>query len=310
MNQCVPIIVNPQSDSVQPIRRAVELYARDGLCTLRECGSPGQLQEALQQCREDENTRIIVAGGDGTVRRTMNQLGDELETVELAILPAGTGNDFARALDLPVNDYELALRMALSGDVSTVDVMTIEDVELPIVANSVTAGATAPHRASDQSKSQWGPVAYWAAAVSALQDLPARHVRIRYDGDALEAEVYGFAICNGRTVGGGFPVADDALLDDGRCDLVLLPVQPLSQALRAAFDTLLRLDSGEDRLIRRKAASIEIESDEPLELSIDGDTEQRTHLALRTGERRCHVVHGPNAALASTARSDQSPTSD
>ncbi|MPZ04359.1 sphingosine kinase, partial [Micrococcus luteus] len=86
---------------------------------------------------------VIAAGGDGTVRTVAEQLAGT--DVALGVVPLGTGNLLARNLDLPINDVEQCLRIAVGGRqrrIDTVDVrFTHEDGRVTRQTFTVIGGA-------------------------------------------------------------------------------------------------------------------------------------------------------------------------
>src|SRR5262245_13890413 len=97
---------------------------------------PGELDSALHRAG---SRRIVVAGGDGSLHAVVAALyrRNDLKSAVLGLLPLGTGNDFARANDIPL-EVEEAARIVLEGDVRGMDLVVDEVGE--IVVNSVHAG--------------------------------------------------------------------------------------------------------------------------------------------------------------------------
>ncbi len=100
---------------------------------------PGELDSALHRAG---SRRIVVAGGDGSLHAVVAALHrrNDLKGAVLGLLPLGTGNDFARANDIPL-DVEEAARTVLEGDVRAMDLVVDEVGE--IVVNNVHAGVGA-----------------------------------------------------------------------------------------------------------------------------------------------------------------------
>src|SRR5688572_28056454 len=78
---------------------------------------PQAVERLLRQAREEGCARIVAVGGDGTLNRLINQLARDqaLAGTEVAIVPAGTCNDFARALHLSRKRLAEAFEVACSG---------------------------------------------------------------------------------------------------------------------------------------------------------------------------------------------------
>ena len=101
--------------------------------------NPGELNSALHRAG---SRRIVVAGGDGSLHAVVTTLyrRNDLKSAVLGILPLGTGNDFARANDIPL-DVEEAAQVLVDGRRATMDLVVDEVGE--IVVNNVHAGAGA-----------------------------------------------------------------------------------------------------------------------------------------------------------------------
>src|SRR4051794_35857854 len=101
--------------------------------------NPGELNSALHRAG---SRRIVVAGGDGSLHAVVSTLyrRNDLKSAVLGILPLGTGNDFARANDIPL-DIEEAAQVLVDGVPRETDLIVDELGE--IVVNNVHAGAGA-----------------------------------------------------------------------------------------------------------------------------------------------------------------------
>jgi diacylglycerol kinase (ATP) len=107
-----------------------------------------------------------VVGGDGSVNEVVNGL-EGAENVELAIVPRGTGWDFARTFGIP-RDLDEAVRVALAGDVREIDLGRVTyrtwsgDEAVATFANVASAGISGAiaKRANDTSKALGGKVSY------------------------------------------------------------------------------------------------------------------------------------------------------
>ena len=94
--------------------------------------------------------RLIVAGGDGTLHRTVAALSrrGELGDAELGLIPLGTGNDFARSADVPL-DPEEAAKLLLTGTAQPVDLVVDDAGDIAVNNVHVGVGAEASRRGAD-----------------------------------------------------------------------------------------------------------------------------------------------------------------
>ena len=112
----IPAFVNPTAGSADAAREAI---AGDARFELREI-PPAELQRAIADAVAAGATRVLVSGGDGTVANAAAALAGS--DIELAVLPGGTLNHFARDAGIPVDDLPAALDAAANGRTVPVDV--------------------------------------------------------------------------------------------------------------------------------------------------------------------------------------------
>jgi diacylglycerol kinase (ATP) len=167
--------------------------------------------------------RIVLVGGDGTVHRMLPAL--VAGGCTLALVPQGSGNDTARALGVARLGWQAALRLALDGPASPMDLGECRAGErTTLFASSLTAGfdSAVGERALHGPPALRGLPRYlWATLreVAALRHWPLRveaDGQLLHDGPALFSSVL-----NTRTYGSGMPAAPHARIDDGRLDLVV-----------------------------------------------------------------------------------------
>jgi diacylglycerol kinase family enzyme len=111
----IPAFVNPKSGTADKARGALE---HAGLVDIHEI-PPDQLKTAIQQSADSGVPRILIAGGDGTIRTAVEVVAHS--DVELAVLPSGTLNHFAKDHRLPT-DLDEAAQVAGGPHVITTDV--------------------------------------------------------------------------------------------------------------------------------------------------------------------------------------------
>src|SRR5690606_18797788 len=98
------IIANPNAGSFDAARGVLETAASDRSCELSLTSRAGDAARMAAEARDAGCSRVIAAGGDGTLHEVVNGLGAD-SGVGVGLLPLGTGNDFARALGVPLDDF-------------------------------------------------------------------------------------------------------------------------------------------------------------------------------------------------------------
>ena len=175
---------------------------------------------------------VVACGGDGTAHEVANGLLGT--SAALAILPLGTGNDFARAF-LSSQSIEQLLPRLLQPDIRPIDLIRVND---RICLNITSFGFdTRVQRLmmSINRKFRWlGTLSYPLAIVIGL--LGSRRFSFKYNLEGsgepeIQVDYILAALCNGRFYGGGFNPAPMAEIDDGRIELVLVDPLPLRRIL-------------------------------------------------------------------------------
>ncbi|MDA0563325.1 YegS/Rv2252/BmrU family lipid kinase [Streptomonospora sp. S1-112] len=199
---------------------------------------------------------LAVAGGDGMVHLAVQELAGS--ATALAVLPTGTGNDFARALGIPAGDPAAAAAVVAGGRRRRIDV--------GVCTPSAAAGAPAPEARrfatvltsgfdsfvnERANRMAWprGRARYAAAVLAELGRLRPRPFTVIADGRAEEFEAVLVAVGNTGVYGGGMRVCPHALPDDG-----LLSVTVVGPATRAgllrAFPRIYRGSHATHPLVR------------------------------------------------------------
>lgn len=214
------ILANPcagrgrRGDATAPLR---ELARRHGA----ELRWPDTVDALLAETRgavEEGVPRLAVAGGDGTLHRVAGELAGS--DTALAVLPRGTGNDFARALGVPL-DLERAARVAVAGTVRTLDLGRVDGRAFLTVAGAGFHGAVA-HYANVRARFVRGPAVYPWAVLRTLGRYEPPFFRVRYDGGRYEDRAWMVLLANTAWFGGGMRVAPGADPEDGRLELVIV----------------------------------------------------------------------------------------
>lgn len=192
--------------------------------------NPGELDGVLQR---RGSRRVVVAGGDGSLHAVVAALHRrrELGDVVLGLIPLGTGNDFARGADIPL-EPEKAARVVLDAEVRPVDL--IVDEVGGVVVNNVHIGVGAQaSRKAVKWKKRLGRVGYPIGALLAAVNPPFVRVRIEVDGEEvadLAHPILMASVGNGPHVGGGAEMTPRATPEDARLDvMVSFAVGPLAR---------------------------------------------------------------------------------
>ncbi len=222
------LITNTDAGGAQheALEVALGVLREDVDVELATTSNPGELDGVLHRA----GTRsIVVAGGDGSLHAVITALHrrHELADRTLGLIPLGTGNDFARALGIPLDPGEAAAAL-LTGRTRAMDL--ILDELGGVVVNSVHAGASAQaSRRGARWKEHLGPYGFGifgypiGAALAAFKP-PFVRLRIEADGRVvsdMDKHILMVAVGNGTSVGGGTELTPDADPADGCLDVMV-----------------------------------------------------------------------------------------
>jgi diacylglycerol kinase (ATP) len=231
---------------------------------------PGQLTELAREAAGSHQL-LVVVGGDGTLNEVVN--GIARLDVELAVLPAGTGQDFGRTYGIPTR-FDDAVRVALEGDVRTIDLgrvtYTSGERWFANVGSVGMSGAVA-RRANSMSKALGGRATFYYALVREFVAWNNTEVTVTLDGEERSGPMHDVIVANGRWHGGGMKLAPDARSDDGLFDVVL--IGDISK--RDFVTTSPKLYSGghvgHPRVEVLRSATVTVEAAEPLPVELEGE---------------------------------------
>lgn len=223
------------TNDAENLEEALEVLRAAADVEVCATANPGELDGVLHR---RGSRRVVVAGGDGSLHAVVAALHrrHELADTVLGLIPLGTGNDFARGSDIPL-DPEEAARLVLHGQVRPVDL--IVDCVGEVVVNNVHIGVGAQaSRKAKKWKGRLGRIGYPVGALLAAVNPPFVRLRIEVDGEEVTDfahPVLMVAIGNGPKVGGGADITPEADPEDGRMDVMIsYAVGPLDRLGYAA----------------------------------------------------------------------------
>lgn len=259
------------------VRTAVHTLRQDGhVAEVRVTWEPGDAQRLTTEAIAEAGNKIdciVAGGGDGTINEVFGSAytAGLPAKCSLGILPLGTANDFAHVVGVPLQNPTAALRLAVNAAPRWIDIGLLND--RPFV-NLVSGGfgSRVTVETDPDLKKRLGGLAYVLTGVSHFAELSANSGRFRAEGFSWEGRFVAVAIGNGRQAGGGVPLCPGALIDDGLLDLMILPELDHTARLDA-FARLLREGAASIRaeLVTARSAWIEYDSDEALNVNLDGE---------------------------------------
>jgi len=259
MARHILLIQNPGSGSAETDR--VAALIGEGDAELSRCAI-----DNLGQAPREGIDRIVAAGGDGSLA-PVAELAAELG-VPLGVIPAGTANDFARAMELP-EDIEEACVIARDGlETRPVDLAAIGG--RPFL-NAASAGLS-PQAAKEAKtfKDRLGSLAYSLGAARAAALASPLDCTVRAGSATIHTgAAWQVTVASTGAFGGGAEV--DSNDDDGALDVVVIEAGRRLRLLRHGYG--LRTGGVEEQpgVVAARAAGIEVEVPAGTDFNVDGE---------------------------------------
>ena len=165
---------------------------------------------------------VLVAGGDGTINEVARALVGS--STALGVIPAGTGNGFARGLKISL-DLEAACAALTKGKTARVDVGILKGGKVFVSICGTGYDAWAARRANSL---RWinrlsGFMRYAVSGFLTAFEFKPAQLRVVVDQETVEGPFLLVCVANGEQFGFGATIAPGALLHDGKLDVVLVP---------------------------------------------------------------------------------------
>ncbi|MGY5627953.1 YegS/Rv2252/BmrU family lipid kinase [Streptomyces sp. UC1A3] len=242
--------------------------------------SLGHAREIARQAGEDGRV-VLAVGGDGMAGGIGGALSGTGAT--LGLVPAGRGNDFARALGLPTEPAALA-EVLLRGEPRPVDTIEVTSAvhDRTVVLGSVYAGVDAlANRHANDTRLLRGAASYYAGALRAVTGWRPTRYRVTVDGEEHAFTGYTTVAANSGYYGFDRRIAPSARVDDGLLDVVMIHHAPrlLFFALMNELASGAHVRRTQVRVVRGR--EVRIEADRAVPYGADGEVEALVPVTAR-----------------------------
>lgn len=276
------LIYNPSSgrEAVkQVLPEILDVYEKAGYETSAYQTTPEPLsaQKEAERCCDEGFDLVIAAGGDGTVHEVINGISGKEQRPTLAIIPAGTTNDYARALHIPRNSLVDAAKLIEKEQSIYMDIgqVTTEDtskyfMNIGALGNLVEV----TFEVSPQLKTRLGYLAYVVKGAELLPQIRPVPVHVEYEGGVYDGEASLIFIALSNSVGGFEKIVPDKVFGDGQFSLIIVKtasVLELMHLARKLFTDENHLDSPHVINVKTDFVNIETTDDSRLMVNLDGE---------------------------------------
>jgi len=289
-------VINPVSGNSDPeeIRKHLSALCEEKGWDHEAYETTGEenLVEMIRQKVQTEGYNLIVAaGGDGTISEVANALVHT--DVPLAIVPVGTGNGLARALEIPLNIADSIQVLGEENRIQTIDAMRIGSEQYFILTVSAGISARSMEETEAEDKQATGLLAYFRTITEGMMEAKPLKFRLEIDGHRFGVDAVEVLIMNGNFLKKRLDIFGDAeSLSDGTLEVNLVTADEPSKFVGLALDLLVnpdKLDKEMQDLKIHESILIEVEG-EQVAVQGDGELIGETPVEIRVEPAALKVV--------------------
>lgn len=212
---------------------------------------------------------VIAMGGDGTINEVINGLAEQAHRPALGIIPLGTVNDFARALNIPLEPYE-AISILEEQNLRPVDIGKVNESYFANVL-AVGAIAEASYNVSAEQKTRLGPLAYFMEGAKSFLNGEAIEISVEHEGGKWEGETFLLLTALTNSVGGFEALAPEADVNDGKFHTFIIKKLSIPK-IATLIPSLLRGELEESKEVEYiRTSYLNVSSDKAHVVNIDGE---------------------------------------
>ena len=257
--------------------------------------SPDDAERYAALCGADYD-RVVCLGGDGTFAQVVSGIKQCGKDMPIGYIPAGSSNDFGSLHGLS-SDLVAAAHDAVTGRVKAVDCGTFND-RLFIYVAAFGAFIATSYVTSQDLKNALGRPAYFLDVMRELPRIKAEHMRITANGQTYEGDYIFGAVTNNTSVSGVVSLPEGTVVtDDGKFEVVLIENLTTLPELSDTVYSVLSGDFISQQITFFHASEITIESDNPIDWTLDGEYQKGDLLVKIKNHKQALHVYTPEAGV-------------
>jgi diacylglycerol kinase (ATP) len=259
--------------------------------------SPAETTSTARRAAEEGAIIVAALGGDGSIGCVAN--GIVGTDAALAVIPAGTANDFAKAVG--AWRLEHAVRLLANPKVHPIDAVRVTSGSQERLYLNV-AGAGFDSEVNETANAMrinlGGTGTYIASVLRTLSRFtPARFTLGIDDGERFELDAMLIVVGNAPAYGGGMKVLPGATLDDGVLDVCVVEAVSTGEFIRAFPRVYRGTHTTHPRVRMLRATSVSLEANRLVQVYADGDRVGPLPVRFEVLPHAIPAVVGPGAAL-------------
>ncbi|WP_339263955.1 diacylglycerol kinase family protein [Solibacillus sp. FSL W7-1472] len=269
MKKCM-VIINPSSgkEKASEYEKKIIGQLHNYEVIVKETEGEKDATRFAKMACDEQYDAVILVGGDGTLNEGINGIAEQPHRPVVGVVPLGTVNDFARALDISLDpDEAIAL---LGGKTTKADIGKVND---HYFTNVIAIGllAEAVGDVSVEQKTSLGSLAYLFEGVKAAIQNDSYEMEVTADGQTYKENMMLFICVLTDSVGSFRQLNEDADKSDGLLHGFIIKSTSTLQVVGTAKNLLTGNYEDDDNIIKLNAREMHIKATEAFQLNVDGD---------------------------------------
>lgn len=249
------------------------------------------LADILATMDFSEYSKIIAAGGDGTINIVVNAMIKTDCHLPIAVFPAGTANDYAHYFNIPT-DLDGMLEIAAGDTYVSADIGRCNERYFVNVA-AIGSVIDVSQKTDSSMKNALGIFAYYLKALTELGSLKPVPVTITADDRTFTEKIFFMVVLNGNSAGGFRKLGSNSSINDGVFDVIMFKEAKLADIPFVALSVLQGTHSDNDNVIYFQTSKIRIESEQAISTDVDGEIGAPLPLDIEMVPKRLRVCVSP-----------------
>ncbi|QEK11919.1 YegS/Rv2252/BmrU family lipid kinase [Crassaminicella thermophila] len=230
--------------------------------------------EEVKSIKMGEYDCIIAVGGDGTVHEVINGVMIGNNKIPIAILPAGTVNDFAKFMNIPT-DVKGFCNMIKKNQRKKIDLGKVGDrYFINVLAGGLLTDVG--YKVSPDLKTVLGKYAYYVEGMKEIPKQMFKSISLEIDSEEFtgEEDIFMFIVTNTPSVGGFKKIAPKAKIDDGLLDICIIKKSDIPEFLSLFFHTMKGEHIYHPKVLYFQTSEIKLKCKKDVKIDLDVDGEQ------------------------------------
>ncbi len=287
INQDWMIIVNPNAGSRKGGKdweKIKQLIDKTGICyQIRFTETLNHAVLLTQKAIEDGFRNFIAVGGDGTLNEMVNGIFSqtEIETsaFQIGMIPVGTGNDWCRMFNIPIN-YQKAVDIIVKNitfiqDIGKVSFQMDHETKERYFINVTGLGydaLVARKTNAEKVKGKGSKLSYFLNIFTSLFYYKDEQIRIIADDKEINTIFFSMSVGICKYNGGGMMQLPNAVADDGLLDVTIIKKVSkfdLIKSIKKLYDGSI---TTHPKVISFQTSKVTVNSDNKIYIEADGES--------------------------------------